>query len=148
MFLQKCRTLHFSTWNFMRFLSACIPSLLMSLWVATQPPGVSATPPSLLSSASSLKVADNLQLPDFQGRNRMPSLLFPSGDHTRPALLLSAISPSTNQHAKLCCCCMFVCRSPRDQNICQGAARPGWLHSKEAVRYGGKYRHGCDKAPI
>ena len=51
LFLARCRTLHFSLLNFMRFLSANFSSLQRSLWMAAWPSGTSATPLSLVSSA-------------------------------------------------------------------------------------------------
>ena len=56
LFLPRCRTLHFPSLNFMRFLSAHSSSLLRSLGMAAQPSGVSATPRSLVSSAYFLRV--------------------------------------------------------------------------------------------
>ena len=56
LFLPRCRTLHFPLLNFMRLLSAHFSSLSRSLWMAAQPYGISATPPSFVPSANLLRV--------------------------------------------------------------------------------------------
>ncbi|KAK4810721.1 hypothetical protein QYF61_007695 [Mycteria americana] len=56
LFLPWCRTWHFPLLNCMRFLSAHFSSLSRSLWMAAQPSGISATPPSFVASANLLKL--------------------------------------------------------------------------------------------
>jgi len=56
LFLPRGRTLHLPLWNFTGFLCAQLSSLSRSRWMAAQLSGVSATPPSFVSSANSLRV--------------------------------------------------------------------------------------------
>ncbi|XP_066851872.1 lethal(3)malignant brain tumor-like protein 2 isoform X4 [Anser cygnoides] len=55
LFLPRGRTLHFPVLNFTGFSSAHFSSLSRSLWMAAQPPGVSAAPPSFVSSGNLLR---------------------------------------------------------------------------------------------
>ncbi|KAK4828690.1 LOW QUALITY PROTEIN: hypothetical protein QYF61_000528 [Mycteria americana] len=55
LFLSRCRTLHFSFLNFMRFVSAHFSSLLRSVSMAAQPSGVSANPPRFVSPENFLR---------------------------------------------------------------------------------------------
>lgn len=51
----RCRTWHFPLLNFMKFLLAHFSSLLRSLWMAAQPPGVLLTSSSILFSENLLR---------------------------------------------------------------------------------------------
>lgn len=52
LFLPRCRTLRLPLLNFIRLLSTQLSSLSRSRWMAAQPPGVPAIPPSFVPSAS------------------------------------------------------------------------------------------------
>lgn len=54
LFFPRCRTSHFSSLNFTRFLLANFSSLSNSFWTAAQLRGISILPPSLMSSANLL----------------------------------------------------------------------------------------------
>ncbi|PKU43429.1 hypothetical protein llap_6262 [Limosa lapponica baueri] len=56
LFLPQCSTLHLPLFNFIKFLSAQLSSLYRSRNMVAQPSGVSATPPSFVSSANLLRV--------------------------------------------------------------------------------------------
>lgn len=56
LFLPRCRTLYFFLLNFIRFLSTHFSNLLICLWMAAQPSGISATVFSFVSSANLLRV--------------------------------------------------------------------------------------------
>jgi len=54
--LPRCKTLRLLLLNFIRFLSTRISSVSSSHWMVAQPFGMSANPPSFVSSANLLKV--------------------------------------------------------------------------------------------
>ena len=56
LFFPRCRTLHISLLNFMKFLSAHFSSLSRSLWMAAQLCGVLVTCPSFVSSANLVRL--------------------------------------------------------------------------------------------
>ena len=56
LFLPKFRTLHLPLLNLMRFFSAQLSSVCRSHWMAAQPSGVPAPPPSFVSLANLLRV--------------------------------------------------------------------------------------------
>ena len=54
--LPRCKILYLPWFYFIKFLPAQLSSLSRSCWMAAQPSGVSATPPSFVSSINLLTV--------------------------------------------------------------------------------------------